>query len=332
MTSWTEERLDRVRAAAGDAIVGEAATFPFGTDRDGALNVEVLGRPVDEMNGGRIRSVSPGFFQAMGARLVAGRLFTADDRRDSPRVVIVNQAFVRRFFPNVDPLTQSFAYGYPRADPRTMSRIVGVVADMRYKSPAIPAEPTYYTPEAQTGPLLQAEIVVAPRDRQAESHVSAIRAELMRFDPAMIVTFTTAEGVVAAAEVRQRLGMTLMLSFGATALLLAAVGVFGLLAYAASERSREIATRKALGATERDVFWMMMRAGEWLGATGLVIGLAAAYAGGRLVAGSVFSMRAADPGVLTAACAIVGGVTFAAILIPAIKASRLDPLRALRSE
>jgi putative ABC transport system permease protein len=335
MRAWSTERLERVKAAAGDAVVGEAATFPFGTDRDGSLNVEVLGRPYDpsnQMTGGRVRIVSPDFFRAMGVKLVAGRLLTSEDRRDSPRVVVVNEAFVRRFLADVDPLTQSFAYGYPRADPKTMSRIVGVVADVRYKSPALAAEPTYYVPEEQSGPQLQAAIVVAPRDGRAESRVAAIRAELKRFDPAMIVTFTPAEQIVADAEVRQRLSMTLMVLFGVTALALAAVGIYGLLAYIASERVREIATRKTLGATEGDVLWMMLATGERLGIAGLAVGIASAYAGGRLVADSVFAMRAADPAVLAAAASIVGVVTAVAILIPAVHASRIDAVRALRAE
>jgi len=334
MITWSRERLERVKAAAGDAVVGEAATFPFGTDRDGTLNVEILGRPYDsnQMTGGHVRTVSADFFRAMGVKLLAGRFFTSDDRRDTPRVVIVNETFVQRFFPDVDPLTQSFAYGYPRADPKTMSRIVGVVADVRYKSPTLPAEPTYYTPEEQSGPPLLADIVVAPRDGSAESRVSAIREELKQFDPAMIVTFTPAEQIVDDAEMRQRVGTTLMLLFGLTGLVLAGVGIYGLLAYAVSERGREIATRKTLGATEADVFWMVIRTGQRLGVSGALIGIAAAYAAGRIVAGSVFAMRAADPGVLAGAAAIVGGVTALAILIPAISASRIDVLRALRSE
>jgi putative ABC transport system permease protein len=295
----------------------------------------MLGRPFDPndaMTGGRVRTVSPDFFRAMGVKLIAGRLLTSDDRQDTTRVVVVNQTFVRRFLPDVDPLTQSFAYGYPRADPKTMSRIVGIVADVRYASPALPAEPTYYVPEEQSEPQLQETIIVAPRDGNAESRASGILAELRRFDPSMVVTMTPAEQIVVDAEIRPRLGMTLMLLFGATALVLAAVGIYGLLSYVASERVREIATRKALGATEREVFVMMIRAGQRLGIVGVLIGLASAYAGGRLVAGSVFAMRAGDPAVLGGAAAIVACVTALAIVIPAINASRVDVLGALRAE
>jgi ABC-type antimicrobial peptide transport system permease subunit len=123
-----------------------------------------------------------------------------------------------------------------------------------------------------------------------------------------------------------------MLMFGLTALILAGVGIYGQLACLAAARRREIATRKALGATERDVFWMMLHAGGRLAVAGIVIGLPAAYASGGAIAGSVFAMRATDPGVLGAACAIVGCVTAIAILDPAVKASRHDELHALRSD
>lgn len=333
--AWSDELLGRVRAAAGDALAGSASTFPFRPDRDPTLGVAVEGRPFDpgRVNGGHLRLVTPGFFEAMGIRLVAGRTFTADDRKGTAPVVIVNRAFVRRFFPGADPLAGSFAYGYPDIDPKTMSRIVGVVGDVRYKSLAEEAEPTFYVPQAQSPfPFLQQEVVVTPRAGNPDAPVSTIRAGLKRFDPQLVVSFATAPEIVAATLRRQQLGMTLMLIFGAVALTLAAIGIYGLIAYAAAERRGEIATRIALGASGRDVFWLMMGAGRRLAAVGLGLGLAAAYAGGRAVSTSVFEMRAADPIVLAGACALVLGVTFAATMIPAVRASRLDPLCALRAE
>src|SRR4029078_8865986 len=106
--------LARVKCAWVHALVAGAPTFPSSTHRAGSLNVEVLGHPFDpnrQMTGGRVRTVSPEFFRAMGVKLLAGRLLSSDDRQDSPRVVVVNQEFVRRFLPDVDPLTHSFAYG-----------------------------------------------------------------------------------------------------------------------------------------------------------------------------------------------------------------------------
>ena len=332
---WSDQMLEHVRAASGDAVVGSASTFPLRVDHDGALNLELEGEASDpnRVLGGHIRTVTPGFFEAMGIKLVAGRTFTADDRKDTQRVVIVNRAFVRRFYPNSDPLAGSFAYGYPTVDRKTMSRIVGVVDDVRYKSLAEDAEPTYYLPQTQAGyPFVRHAIVIHPRGGRPEALISRIREELKRFDPQLVVAFTTAPEIVAETLSRQALGMTLMLIFGATALALAAIGIYGVIAYAAAQRSGELATRIALGASTPHVFWLMMSAGQKLALGGLIIGLVAAYAGGRVVASSVFAMRASDPIVLVAASLVVFAVTVLATMIPAVRASRLDPVRALRSE
>ena len=126
--------------------------------------------------------------------------------------------------------------------------------------------------------------------------------------------------------------MTLMLLFGATALLLAAVGIYGVIAYASAERLGEIATRLALGATPSQVFWLMMRRGHWLAAAGAAIGLAAAYAGGRAVASTVYGLQASDPMVLASATAVVAAITWIATAIPARRAARIDPILALRGD
>jgi predicted permease len=333
--AWVDEMLRHVREVSGGATIGAASTFPLRADHDGTLNVELQDEPADpnKVNGGRIRVVTPGFFDAMGIKRLAGRDFTDDDRQATSRVAIVNRAFVRRFIPNSDPLTVSFAYGYPTVDRSTMSRIVGVVDDVRYKSLAEPAEPTYYIAEAQTGfPMLRPAVVVAARGRDPRTLVSAIRSDLMQFDSQLTLAFTTAPDIVDATLSRQELGMTLMLVFGFTALALAAIGIYGIVAYAAAQRRGEIATRLALGASAGDIFRLLMAAGLRLALAGLVFGLAAAYAGGRAAASSVFAMRAADPIVLAAAGAVVLAVTFAATTIPALRASRLDPVRALRAE
>ncbi|HWF84104.1 MAG TPA: ADOP family duplicated permease [Vicinamibacterales bacterium] len=332
--AWSDEMMSRIRAAVRDARVGSASTFPLRTDHDGILNIELETEAPDpnSVRGGHIRLVTPGFFEAMGIKLLAGRLFTADDRKETQPVVIVNRAFARRYFPSADPLTGAFAWGYPTVDRKTMSRIVGVVQDVRYKSLAEEAEPTFYLPQAQAFPIFRPAVVIATGASNPDALVSSVRDALKRFDPQLILAFTTAPEIVAETLSRQQLGMTLMLIFGATALALAAIGVYGVIAYAAAQRSGEIATRIALGASGRHVFWLMMNAGQRLALAGLLLGLATAYAGGRVVASSVFEMRAADPTVLIAACALVAGMTFAATMIPAIRATRLDPVRALRSE
>ncbi|HWF85654.1 MAG TPA: FtsX-like permease family protein, partial [Vicinamibacterales bacterium] len=181
-------------------------------------------------------------------------------------------------------------------------------------------------------PLLRPAVVVTARGGDPQALVSGIRSELRAFDPQSLLAFTAAPDIVANTLSQQRLGMTLMLIFGAIALVLAAIGVYGVIAYAAAQRSGELATRIALGASARQVFWLMMGGGQRLALGGLMLGLAAAYLGGRLVSSRIFAMRAADPVVLIASGLIVAAVTGVAITIPAIRASRLDPSQALRSE
>ena len=153
-----------------------------------------------------------------------------------------------------------------------------------------------------------------------------------RLDPQIAVEFDLATDLVAGTMRRQQLGMTLMLIFGVTALTLAAIGIYGVIADAAAQRRGEIATRMALGASGRQVFWLIMSDAQRLAIAGVVLGLATAYAAGRVVAHSVFAMRAADPMVLGAAGALAAVITLAATIIPAVKATRIDPMRALRSE
>jgi len=174
------------------------------------------------------------------------------------------------------------AYGYPTVDRRTMSRIVGVVDDMRYESLAKEAEPTYYIALAQANfPFVRQTIVVRTSNDASTGVIENIRDQLARFDPQMLTTFSRASDVVSATLARQELGMALMVIFGATALALAAVGIYGVIAYAAAQRSGELATRIALGASPAQIFRLIMTAGGRLIAAGLLAGLAAAYTAGH---------------------------------------------------
>lgn len=248
-------------------------------------------------------------------------------------MAVVNRAFVRQYYPDRDPLTGAFAYGYPTVDRKNMTRIIGVVEDVRFKSLSEADESTYYLPSPQAGfPIFRPAIVVAASTGSPAALIGPLREALNRFDPQLVVKFTTAESIVAATTRRQELGMTLMLVFGTIALALAGVGIYGVIAYAVEQRRTELATRIALGAPSGDVFRMLLSTGQKLALGGALIGLATAYAGGRVVASYLYAMRAADPLVLTSAGAIVVAVTMAATIIPAVRASRLDPVRALRAD
>jgi predicted permease len=334
VSAWSDEVLRRVREAPGVASSGAAATFPLQPNRDGTVIVGVQGDTWDPAhpNNAHVRNVSVGFFETMGVKLVAGRLFNDGDRRDARPVALVNQTFARLFLGGKDPLSRSFAYGLPAPDPKTMRDIVGVVSDMPYDSLALPPAPAFYVVQAQLFPLLRPTIAISPRAGEARALEPALRATLRAYDPLIMLTFKTAPEIVSSTLDRQRLGMTLMLIFGALALLLAAIGIYGVIDYASAQRRQEFATRLALGASAGRVFGLVMRSGQRLAIAGIVIGVAGAYAGGRLVASRVYAMRASDPIVLIAAAVIVAAVALVATVVPALRASHTDPVRALRAD
>jgi hypothetical protein len=282
-------------------------------------------------SGSRMRLVTPGWFAAMGVPIVTGRDFTVDDRNNTQRVTIVNREFAKRFLQGREPLGTSFGWGYPDIDMRRLFTIVGVVGDVRYRSIAEPAEPSFYGTQGQF-PFPRQTVTIATKLGDGLSMVPAIRSEISKLEPNLAFEVDSMPRVVSATLNRQQLGMTLMLIFGATALVLAAVGIYGVIAYASAQRIGEIATRLALGATPGEMFWLMMRRGQTLAAAGAGIGLAAAYAGGRTVSSMVYGVQASDPIVLASATVVVAAITLAATAIPARRASRTDPVLVLRGE
>ncbi|MBZ5559072.1 MAG: ABC transporter permease [Acidobacteriia bacterium] len=331
--AWTRNIFDHLRAIPGVTNVGSTAAFPLRGTLDGSVFVQFQGDAFDPAHalGARMRLVTPGFFDAMGVPLAGGRDFSADDRQNTAPVAIVNREFVRRYMNGRDPLRTSFAFGYPTIDTRAFRAIVGVVGDIRYRSIAEEAEPSFYVTQGQF-PFPRQTVVIATRAADPSAMAATVRGEIARLEPQLAVEVSTASGLVASTLTRQQLGMTLMLLFGGTALLLAAVGIYGVIAYASAQRLGEIATRLALGATPQQVFWLLMRRGQALAAVGVFLGLAAAYAGGRTVASLVYGIQASDPIVLATATLVVVAITWVATAIPARRAARIDPILALRAD
>jgi ABC-type antimicrobial peptide transport system permease subunit len=281
--------------------------------------------------GVRQRIVSPGYFLATGTRLLQGRDFGPDDRQDTRPVAIVNKTFVRRYLNGRDPIGVQFSAGYPAPDPRNEFTVIGVVDDVRQKTVKDEAEPAYYSPLSQL-PLRRQTMVVSTAGLDVTSLQSAIRSEVRQIDPHIAVDFELVRELVDGTLRRQQLGMTLMLIFGVVAILLAAVGIYGVVAYAVSQRKGEMATRLALGATPGSVFALVMRHGALLASIGTGIGLLVAYLSGRIIASQVYAIRASDPLMLGAAILLVSSITALATMIPAWRASRLKPSGVLHAE
>jgi ABC-type antimicrobial peptide transport system permease subunit len=209
--------------------------------------------------------------------------------------------------------------------------VVGVVSDVRYASLAADAEPAFYVVSDQF-PMLQMSVAMGTSLANVRVAGDAVRAEINKADPLLAFEVEPVEALVASTRSRQRLGMTLMLVFGAMAVTLAAIGIYGVIAYASAERSREFATRMALGASSSNVFWMLAGQARVLALVGGVLGVGTAYAAGRLASSWLYEVRASDPVILAGALAIVVTVTVCATLIPARRVSRTDPANALRAD
>jgi hypothetical protein len=277
--------------------------------------------------------VSTGFFEAMGIPLRRGRTFTEDDRKSTAPVAIVNESFVQKYLDGRDPLTTQMAFGFPQPSPKTRRPIVGVVSDVKYGSLWSEADAAFYLVQDQMPPsTLRQSIVIATDLHDPTVLTPTIEAEVRKHDPQLPVTVEPVDALVASALTRQKLGTTLMMVFGAIALVLAAIGIYGVTAYACAERLHEVATRMALGATPSEIFWLLARQASLALAVGTVVGLVMAFGAGRAVAGWLYQVHPSDPKILAVSTVLVLAVTALATLVPARRASRVDPALALRVE
>jgi predicted permease len=327
------DMLNAIRSVPGVAGVGLVSNYPFSGQLEGSLLAQFHGEPFDAQNppGTRQRFASPGLFTAMGTRIIKGRDFTTGDLPNNPVVAIVNQVFVDRYLKDRDPIGVQFSAGYPAPDPRNEVTIVGVIDNVRQKSLADAAEPAFYLSTTQA-PLRRTTAVVQSAVANPLQLQNAIRAKLRELNPMMPIDFQLATEVVGETIKRQELGMTLMLVFGSIALVLAAVGIYGVVSYANSLRRDEMATRLALGASPTEVFTMVLRQGALLGLTGAAIGVSLAYLSGKLVSNQVYAIKASDPLILAGSTVLITGITVLATVIPARRAARLNPANALLSE
>ena len=322
-----------VKGVRGVSDVGLVSAYPMRGTLEGSLLAQFHGEPFDALSAPhtRQRLASPGLFAAMGTPIIKGRDFGSGDLPNTIPVAIVNRVFVERYLKDRDPIGVQFSAGYPTPDPRNEVTIVGVVGDVRQNSLAEPAEPAFYAPLSQF-PLQSATVVVSMAGSDPIALERAIRAEMRKLNPSMAVDFELASDVVGGTLRRQQLGMALMLIFGGIAIVLAAVGIYGVVSYAGSLRREEMATRLALGAPPRSVFVLVLKQGVMLGLIGAAIGLTLAYFSGQVISNRVYAIRASDPLILGLATLLITGITFLATTIPALRAARLSPANVLRPE
>jgi predicted permease len=259
----------------------------------------------------------------MGVPLLAGRAFTLADRQGAPLVYIVNQAFVERYFPNESAVGKVLGLGPARME------IVGVVGDIRQRSLTEVAEPMAYLPYLQNQ---RSGLSIAVRtDGDPLRYATPVREAIWSVNRDQTITsLETMSSIVGGTMSRPRLLATLLLLFGIMGLSLGALGIYGVLAYAVTQRRQELGVRVALGATPASMLGLIVRQGMVLALIGIVVGVAGAFALTRVMSAVLYEVRATDPLTFAIVIVVLLGTAFVASWLPGRRALRIDPVEALR--
>jgi putative ABC transport system permease protein len=324
---FVSQVLERLRTTSGTRAAAASFTSPL----TGAPNrgVRIEGRP-DEGPGfedsADFQVVTPDFFRAVGATIVRGRDFSARDGANTPAVALINQAFADRYFAGQNPIGQRLLFG------RNFGHeIVGVIADMRYRYLESPADPTFYLPITQNDERWPFLSFTVWSDRDAASTASILRAAIRETDPLQaVMRVRSYDEVVATALAARRFNTLLVVTFAAAALLLAAVGIYGVMSYAVSIRTRELGLRAAIGASPCDLFRLVFGEGLALTFGAVGAGLAAGWLTTGVMRAMLFEVAPHDPGTFAAVAVTLSVVALSATWLPARRAVRVDPVDALR--
>jgi macrolide transport system ATP-binding/permease protein len=322
--------VSRIESLPGVKSVGISSDLPVNGWGDTTW-LRVLGRPWHgEHNEMPERDVSSGYFTTLGATLLRGRYFNEAEDASKPHVAIINQAFVRQYFPGEDPLGKQLSF---LSDPPKPIEIVGIVEDIKEGPLDTTNRPVLYIPFNQTaGSYFN---VVVRTLQSGPSLLPTVAAAIHRIDPGIV---TGGEATMSArindsqSAYLHRSSAWLVGGFAALALLLGVVGLYGVVAYSVSQRTREIGVRMALGAQRGSVYRLILKEAGWLTAVGIVIGLVCAVAAATLMRGLLFGVRSWDVPTLAAVAAALGVAALLASYIPARRAASISPVEALRAE
>ena len=330
--AFSRSVLNRLTATRGIVSAGAVMSLPVDAGASADLRVHIGGRPAaNRGTTAGFQVAAAGYFETMGIPLVRGRLFTAGDRENRPAVAIVSQAFARQFFPGADPIGERLAWADPANPDTQWFTIVGVVGNTRH-------EAVYAAPRAEAYvPMAQAPMpyfwFVARGSLGQEHTTRAIRAAVTSVDPGRPLSpIRTLEEVVSRSMMQPRFGTLVLVTFAALALVMAALGLYAVLACGVANRTREIGIRMALGARRLSVVGAVFRDGGRLVAFGLLLGLLGAGAASRLIVSQLHGVQVTDPVSATACLATLAAASALASLVPALRASRIDPAESLRAE
>jgi putative ABC transport system permease protein len=333
VTAFYQALLERVKALPGVEAVSAIAPLPLSGDMF-RISFEVEGRniPKGELPSSHFRSISLDYFSAMKIPLLAGRAFTERDNASAPGVVIVNKTFANRHFPNENPIGKHIKPGVSVEGEPVWREIVGVVKDVKHRqSLSRDYEPEYYVPHAQI-PFNGMSLIMRTTN-DARSLARSIQQEVQALDRDVpVYRIKTLDQYLGVAVAQPKFNALLLSLFAGLALLLTAIGLYGVMAYSVVQRAQEIGIRIALGAQTGDVMKIVLSQGLKLTTLGLAIGLAAAYALTRYMQSLLFGVKATDPSTFAAIALLLIAVALMACWIPAKRATKVDPMVALRCE
>ena len=320
---FTERVLARVKTLPGVVSAAAASSVPL-RGGDSFCGFSVDGKP-GEGYGARCRTVSNDYFRTMGIRLLKGRVFTEQDTQESGQAAMVTEEFARRFFPNEEALGQ-------RVNPfDAMAEIVGVVSDVRHKRPELPLEPAIYVPLSQ-GPFYVVSLTVRTTGDPSQFAPAIRRAVWAEDKDIPLEEVATMERITSDATSDSKFISVTLGVFALIALLLGAMGIYGVISYSVGQRTREIGVRMALGAQRPDVLWLVLAQGMKLALFGVATGGVAALGLTRLMKGMLFGVNATDPLTFAVIAVLLTLVAALACWIPARRAIRVDPMIALRCD
>jgi predicted permease len=327
-----QQLLERLRGIPG--VKNASAVLPLPLSEDNIRTTfEIEGRPVAKSDEPRtyFRSIDPDYFQTMHIPLVAGREFSARDARDGVQVVIVNQTFARKFFPNENPIGKHIKPGVSDSGPDKMREIVGVVGDVKHRTLWRDPDPESYVPydQAAIGGLA----VVLRTDANPLSLLPAVREQVHAMDPELPVYAPKTMDDYVSASIADRKFISILCGvFAGVGLLLAVVGLFGVMSYTVAQRTHELGVRVAVGAKKLDILQLILRQGMAMTFAGIVIGLIGTLGISRVLTSQLFGIKPTDPLTFIGVAVLLAGVALAACYLPARRATRVDPMVALRYE
>jgi len=330
--SFLKRLVERVSALPGVRSAGVTSDLPWtGYQNDGGFKVEGKPLPPDQMAHAQFHFISADYIRTIGAPLLSGRWFDARDTLKSQPVILINQAMARKYWPGEDAVGKRITFGDGAGKDEDWTQVVGVIGDVKDYPNSARAEPAFYWPVTQR-PFPEMSLAIRA-DKDPLSLVEAVRREVRALDREMPISeVKTLETVAAAAVAGRRFTLTLVGVFALTALALAGIGIYGVTSYLVANRTHEIGIRIALGANSFDILKLALRQGMTLALAGVGAGLALAFAATRLMVNLLYGVGATDPATFVAVPLFLIGVAFAACYLPARRATKVDPMVALRFE